>query len=243
MYPVLGWQYMYDCLLEAIGKKGQVRPNATVKRVIIEQGRAVGVELASGETITAPRVVVNLPVQELHQVVDEKLLPADFAALCKNLRPTAGVVLDYGLSRPISEDSGLWYLWEPMSFGIFTSNLCSAVAPPGKQLLTWFAPANVEDMADPQKAKALEQKLEAAIFKVFPALQDAQQWRRAMHLKVVDGVEVNVDQRRGKRPGYRVPGVEALFLVGDSLKGPGAGGDVGHESVLQCYREITGREL
>ena len=58
----------------------------------------------------------------------------------------------------------------------------------------------------------------------------------------VDGVEVNVDQHRKRRPGYRVPGVEGLFLVGDSLKAPGAGGDVGHESVLECYREITGRD-
>jgi hypothetical protein len=64
-----------------------------------------------------------------------------------------------------------------------------------------------------------------------------------MHLAMVDGVEVNVNQHRLKRPGFKVPGVGGLFLVGDSLKGAGAGGDVGHESVLGAYAEIAGREL
>jgi len=56
-------------------------------------------------------------------------------------------------------------------------------------------------------------------------------------------VEVNINQHREKRPGYSVPGIENLYLVGDSLKGPGAGGDVGHESVLGCYVEMTGKNV
>jgi len=98
-------------------------------------------------------------------------------------------------------------------------------------------------MEDETKASALEEQLEQAIFKQFPGLRDAIEWRRAMHLKMVDGVEVNVDQHRGKRPGYRVPGIDELFLAGDSLKGSGAGGDVGHESVLGCYKEMTGQDI
>jgi phytoene dehydrogenase-like protein len=131
---------------------------------------------------------------------------------------------------------------EPRSVGMFTSNLCPELAPPGKQLLTWFVPTNVSDMEDGTRAKEIEQSLERAIFKTFPGLESAIEWRRPLHLKMVDGVEVNVKQHRGRRPGYRIPGIDGLFLVGDSLKAPGAGGDVGHEAVLECYREMTGRE-
>jgi phytoene dehydrogenase-like protein len=243
MYPVQGWGYIYDTLLGAIRRKGEVRAGAKVKRVVIEGGRARGVELENGERLTAERVVVNLPVQQLFEVVDETATPADFAAKCKQLTPTAGVVLDYGLKERVSNDTGLWYLWEPMSFGVFTSNLRPEVAPPGKQLLTWFLPANVADMADPARAGKLEHELEAAIFRVFPGLEAAIQWRRAMHLTVVDGVEVNTRQHRLLRPGYRVPGVDGLFLVGDSLCAPGAGGDVGHEAVLGCYQEMMGKKV
>lgn len=243
MYPTKGWPYIYDVLEKVIKGQGELRTGAKVAKVLVEDGKATGVELDSGEVISAETVVVNLPCQQLFEVLDESLVPESFAKLCKQLKPTAGVVLDYGLDKRVSEDSGLWYLWEPMSFGMFTSNLCPQVAPPGKQLLTWFLPTQISDMEDSQKAKELEQKLEKEIFRTFPGIKDAILFRRALHLTMVDGVEVNVNQHRGKRPGYRVPGVEGLFLVGDSLKAPGAGGDVGHEAVLECYQEITGRKV
>ncbi|HUT55871.1 MAG TPA: NAD(P)/FAD-dependent oxidoreductase [bacterium] len=242
MYPVKGWRYIYDTLLREIGKNGEVRTGAKVKRVVVEGGKAVGVELETGERIGAERVVVNLPAQQVFDVVDPSLAPAEFVKLCRELTPTAGVSLDYGLKRRVSGDSGLWYLWEPMSFGMFTSNLCPELAPPGKQLLTWFVPANVSDMEDGGRAREIEENLERAIFKTFPGLEAAIEWRRALRLKMVDGVEVNVKQHRGKRPGYKIPGIDGLYLVGDSLQAAGAGGDVGHEAVLSCYREMTGRE-
>lgn len=243
MYPEKGWRYIYQTLTEVIEARGRIRTGAAVKRVMVEAGRVAGVELTSGERIAAPLVVVNLPVQQLFEALDPALVPPAFVEWCRGLKPTAGLSIDYGLSRKVSEDRGLWYFWAPMSFGVFTSNLCPELAPPGKQLLTWFRPAEPEEMADPEKAQPLESALETAIFRTFPGLESAIEWRRAVHLQMVDGVEVNVRQHREKRPGYRVPGLEGLFLVGDSLKAPGAGGDVGHEAVLECYTEMTGRRV
>ena len=71
-----------------------------------------------------------------------------------------------------------------------------------------------------------------------PVMENAIQWKRALHLPVVDGAVVNVNQTMDKRPGFRVPGVKGLFLVGDSTAAPGAGGDIGHESVHLAYEEI-----
>ncbi len=240
MYPARGWRYIYDTLQAQIEELGEIRTTAEVQRVLVQDGRACGVELASGEQIEAAQVVVSLPCQQLFEVLDESLVPESFAQRCKTLRPTAGVSIDYGLKRPISEDGGLWYLFEPMSFGMFTSNLCPEQAPAGKQLLTWFAPADLDDMCDKQTADGHEQALERAIFKLFPALPDAIEWRRAMQLRMVDGVEVNITQHRHKRPEMAVPKVDELFLVGDSLAADGAGGDVGHEAVLKCYQVMTG---
>lgn len=243
MYPVQGWEYIYTTLIEAIKEKGEIRTGTGVKSVIVENGRACGVELESGDRLEADRVVVTLPAQEIFHVIDESLVPKDFSALCKGLRPTAGVTIDYGLKQRISNDDGLWYFWKPMSFGLFTSNIRPETAPPGKQLLTWFCPAEHSEMEDEKKVCDLEKQLEQTIFDQFKGLENAIEWRRAMHLTMVDGVEINVDQHRGKRPGYLVPGIDELFLAGDSLKGAGAGGDVGHESVLGCYREMTGRDI
>jgi len=240
MYPTKGWRYIYDTLESVIKSGGEIKTGSPVKSVIVESGKAVGVELASGDRLEADRVVINIPVQKMLDVLDKSLVPAEFSSLCENLKPTAGVSVDYLLKKKVSQTTGLWYLWEPMSFGLFTSNLCPETAPSGKQLLTWFAPADLEVMKDEAAASALEEKLEAGIKKVFPEIEDAIEHRRVMKLRMVDGVEVNVDQHRKKRPGFTVPGVKGLFLVGDSLKGAGAGGDVGHESVLDCYEEMTG---
>ena len=55
---------------------------------------------------------------------------------------------------------------------------------------------------------------------------------------MVDGVEVNTEQHRFKRPSNHVPGISNLFITGDSVGGEGAGGDVGHTSVRACYEKI-----
>ena len=53
--------------------------------------------------------------------------------------------------------------------------------------------------------------------------------------QIFDGVEVNINQYREKRPKFRVPGIKNLYLVGDSTAGKGAGGDIGHNSVWDTY--------
>jgi len=242
MYPRHGWKEIYTILTKALGPDA-IRTGADVARVTVENGAATGVELVGGERIAADEVVVSLPVQNLFEILDPALVPADYVTMCQNLVPTAGVVLDYGLKRRISDDTGLWYLAEPLSFGIFTSNLCPEQAPAGKQLFTWFLPTNLADMVDETKGAALEQALERTLFRQWPGLQPAIEWRRAARVKMVDGVEVNVRQHRGRRPGCRVPGVGRMFLVGDSLNAAGAGGDIGHESVLECFKQMTGKEV
>jgi phytoene dehydrogenase-like protein len=60
---------------------GRVRIHETVARILVEDNRAVGVELASGERITARRVVSNLdPTSTFLRLMQEGQLPADYVA-------------------------------------------------------------------------------------------------------------------------------------------------------------------
>lgn len=243
MYPAGGWQILIELYIKTINKNGEIRYKSKVDSIIIEDGVARGVRMGN-ERIEAKNVIVSVPVQ---QIFESLLNPGDFpdeiVKKCKNLRSTSGVFIDYGLKKKISETSGLWYLWKPMSFGIFTSNLEPSLAPPGKQLLTWLYPTETEDMVSTEKAKERERELESALFELFPELEKNIEWRRAVHLKMVDGTEVNIEQYREKRVGPTIGNIKNLYLVGDSTSADGAGGDVGHESVLECYRAITGREV
>ncbi len=55
---------------------------------------------------------------------------------------------------------------------------------------------------------------------------------------MVDGVEVNIEQHQDKRTGNTIEGNFNLYITGDSVGGEGAGGDIGHTSVRQCYKKI-----
>lgn len=242
LYPSDGWKPIFDLFLSKIGKRGEVRTGCAVEKVLVSGGRTAGV-VAAGHEIQAETVVINLPAQQVFSILDEKDFPLDFVKTCGELRPTAGISIDYGLSRRVSDSRGLSFFTSPVSFGLFTSNLCPAVAPEGRQLFTVFMPAEIADIENAEKAAGLEQAVEQAAFMAFPEMASSVLWRRPMRLKMVDGAEVNVDQIHLDRPDFRAPGVENLFFVGDSTCAHGAGGDVGHESAVDCFKEITGREL
>ena len=66
-YPRGGGQVLAANLLDVIRSHGgAVRTQARVERIVVEAGRAVGVELASGETIRAPVVVSNADVKRTY---------------------------------------------------------------------------------------------------------------------------------------------------------------------------------
>ena len=66
---------------------GEVRTGAEVERVLVERGRAVGVALASGEELRAPRVLSNAdPKRTFLSLVDQRDLPNEFVARIRAYR-------------------------------------------------------------------------------------------------------------------------------------------------------------
>ena len=65
---------------------GQLLQPASVKRVLVENRAADGVELSDGEVIEAPNVVVSAPVWNLPALFDEGVLPWDLMARIDFLR-------------------------------------------------------------------------------------------------------------------------------------------------------------
>lgn len=243
MYPERGWKYIFDVLLDVIIQTGEVRNGLKAEKIVVKNGEAKGVDTAEGFFEAKAVICAVHPRDFLTGLIDESLIPPQILERFRTIRPTAGVSIDYCLSRKISDSTGLWYMWNPLSFGIFTSNLAPHLAPQGKSLLTFFYPTSVEDMESPEKAKKRAEELDEAVHRLFPSLKECVEWKRVSHLKMVDGVEVNIYQYAEKRPGYRIPGIGNLFFVGDWTCAEGAGGDIGHESVIGCYREITGKKI
>jgi phytoene dehydrogenase-like protein len=238
-YPRGGWAEIFSRFCNKVKEnKGEVHLSAKVNEIMINENfNAIGVKLGDKE-IYGEYIISTIPVQQLFTILDERLCNKEFVDQCKSLRPTAGVSIDFCLSKPVSEIDGVIFFEKPLSFGIITSNLSPEVAPPGKSLMTFVRIANVEDIKDKEKAKNLYRELRNTIIRFFPNTQENIIYERPLFFEMIDGVEVNTEQHRFRRPGNQVPGINNLFITGDSVGGEGAGGDVGHTSVRECYEKI-----
>jgi all-trans-retinol 13,14-reductase len=80
-YPVGGSERLAQVLVEAIeARGGTVRLKTRVERILIDNGRAIGVALADGRRITAGAVVANADVRRTFlELVGRNALPARFA--------------------------------------------------------------------------------------------------------------------------------------------------------------------
>ncbi|MBN1497349.1 MAG: NAD(P)/FAD-dependent oxidoreductase [Spirochaetes bacterium] len=241
-YPAAGWKPVHAALIREIEKAGAINCGVRVDSVIIDRGKAVGV-VAGGRRVMAERVVINVPVQELFTLMPDSAFSPAYVKMCRQLVPTSGIFFDIALDKRIADYDGLLYTYSPMTYGMITSNLVDGLAPEGGQVLTMLYPTSLEDVRDGALRIQRKDELWSAIKKYFPGIEQHILWMRESSLKMVDGAQVNTTQTEENRPGTSVPGVRNLFLVGDSISSPGAGGDIGNESVLAAYAAMTGNAL
>jgi phytoene dehydrogenase-like protein len=235
-YPKGGWQPIFDQLIAAINRNGEVRCNSKVTKILVENGVAIGVQVGA-TVINAKTIVSSVPIQQLFYILDEKFCPAPFVQRCKSLRPTMGVVIDFCLNRPVMKEA-LAFFEEPPGFALCPTNLDPSLAPPGKSILSAFAPTEDSIMKDPSKRQGFYKNFKEKLIRFFPDIPKSLENERPLFLEMVDGVEIAIDQYHGNLPTIDGTGIENFYLTGDSVGGEGAGGDVGHTSVRECFARI-----
>jgi len=237
-YPKGGWSPIFSQFSDKIKENGcMIKTNSKVQEIIIENGKAVAVRV-NNERISATNIISTIPVQKLFSILDERHCKEEFVKKCKNLRPTAGISIDFCLKKKISEIDGMIFFENPLSFGFIPSNLSPELVPKGKSLMSFLRVVNQEDIKNKSKAERLYQEFRQNIIRFFPDIDKYLFKERTLFLEMVDGVEVNIDQHQFKRPGNQIDNIANLWLTGDSIGGEGAGGDVGHTSVRDCYQKI-----
>jgi phytoene dehydrogenase-like protein len=100
---VHGGMGMVGTVLERAARTAgaEVRTNAPVRRVLVEDGAATGVELADGSVVTARRVISNAhPVSTMRDLVGEAHLPGEVADDVRRYRSRSGSVkVNFALSE------------------------------------------------------------------------------------------------------------------------------------------------
>ena len=235
-YPQGGSQRLADALVEAIREKGgEVHVRTPVRRILVEDGRAAGIETADGRRIIAPAVVSNADVRRtMLELAGAEHLPADYAARCRALRPsTSAFMVTLGLDILPDLPAMSFVLDEP-GVGIAVPSVHDAsLAPAGCAAVTLMrlAPADggwdrTADDYRERKARVGDAMIAAAA-RVIPDLerhivyrQDATAATFARYAHTTGGAIYGVDP--AQRPLPRKSPIPGLCLTGGGVfPGPG----------------------
>ncbi len=238
-YPAGGSQALADALAQSIrADGGEIRLRTSVTRILIEDGRAAGVETADGRIIRAPAVVSNADVRRtMLELVGAEHLPAAYAARCSALRPsTSAFMVTLGLDVVPDLPAMTFLPSDEAGFGMAVavpSTHDRSLAPAGHAAVTLLrlAPAdagwNRADPAYKARKRAEGDAMVAAAARLIPDLErhittrqeaSAATFARYAHTSAGSIYGIAPDQQRLTR---RSP-IPRLCLAGSGVfPGPG----------------------
>lgn len=235
-YPKGGSQKLADALADAItARGGEVCLRTPVRRILVEGGRAAGVETADGQILRAAAVVSNADVRRtLLELVGAEHLPADTAAQARALRPsTSAFMVTLALDMLPDLPAFSFLMDEPGMAVAIPSTHDETLAPAGCAAVSLIrlAPAGDGwDRAAPDyraRKKREGDAMIAAAARVIPDLerhilhrQDASAATFARYAHTTGGAIYGVDPEQGPPP--RKTPIPGLCLVGaGTFPGPG----------------------
>jgi prolycopene isomerase len=267
-YPKGGVGKIAEKLVEGLEKAGgEIEYKARVREIIIENGKAVGVELANGKQYRAKRVVSNATRWDTF----EKLLPVEKLPVreknwqkCYQKSPSflslhLGVkaeVLPEGTEchHILLED---WQNMEEEQGTIFVSIptlLDPSLAPPDHHIIHTFTPSWLDNWRGLSATEYEEKKEEAAanlierLEKIFPGLAAGLDYQEVGTPRTHRRFLGRIDGSYGPIPRHKLPGllrmpfnrtvIPGLYCVGDSTF-PGQGLNAVAFSGFACSHRIA----
>lgn len=265
-YPRGGMAGIVNPLVEAfIEKGGTLRVGSPVEQVVFEGRRVVGVRVRNDEAnpiarewhyyrtrlVTAPLVVLALPIWSLHQVLDmnprRSPLSSWWIKRIEDIRGERTGLFGYILAtrRPLHERSSfLSALHSPrtgLPFQAFSPTAYDqGLAPPGRYLLVTdnvAEPWEVEDKFN--LMKRMEQHWED-VKEMFGFSEEEVEFATPYFTAGCDGLARKPGLSGDFKPDVQAPDVEGLYFAGDTYLGRGLAVEGACRSALLCFERIVG---
>ena len=262
-YPSGGCRVIPQAYLNVLTDNGgEVRTNAGVKRIIVEEQEATGVELESGEVLKGDIIISNVdPGQTFLKMVGEEHISGDFSDQVKNIKYTPGAyVMKFALKKVITREKFIMYIPcpdvtdylhrleegevpEKVNLMIpVISNFDPGTAPEGHQLIIAGSFPAIEPKWDAWRRAVLN-----SVKDVFPDIEDHVLFIEETHPGVVGqlmgeggaviGMSQTIDQIGEKRLKQQTP-IKNLYQVGGEAGGWGIGTELAANSALELNEMI-----
>ncbi len=261
-YPQGGCIAITNAYIEAIRKfGGEVYTNSPVEKVIVENGKAVGV-VVKGEEYRAGMIVSNGDIKAtVLKLAGKEHFPADYVEYVEGLKYSwAGPVLRIALDKELTDIKMLSQFGEigqeqyyekiangimPKQFNLFfvvPSNFSPGVAPAGKQLLSVATPVPTD--TPKEVMEKLQEALLDTVEGLIPDLRKHIMWIDSMNIEATNamagengcviGVAQCVGQTGKNRPKIKTP-LEGLYIVGGEAGGAGVGIELCVNSAMEFF--------
>jgi protoporphyrinogen oxidase len=249
---------LYGPLLDAIVEAGgEVRLNTPVQDVIVEDGRAVGVEIDTGPRIAethvrdtvrmmADDVICTVPPWSLFNVVAASYFPPEYVTavteLSAKVSHVAGVT--YGVSEPAWDYELMrWYLPAMPKLGVVLGAYFEG--PSMLQFYTqlhWYEHPYLLDQRSAEnrrKTRAFLRDFEDEVLELFPEVVPTIRWRMPniapFSIAQAPGLVGDV------RPSWITP-IPHLYLVGNQVReARGIGHDAAAHVAIACANHLAPR--
>jgi all-trans-retinol 13,14-reductase len=247
-YPAGGSDRLTEALVAAIeARGGEVRLKTRAARILVEDGRAAGVELANGTRVAAGAVVSNADVRRTFlELVEARHVPQDFRARLAAAEPAASAFMVHLGVDYVPEGRPAIHVHGDNSVGVeILSKLDPSAAPPGHSTIgliklvtnaearAWFPGEGGDDWKALRFSREYEERkrtlgnaMIAAAETVLPGLtshivyrSEASPVTYARYDLASDGAIYGVS-RAGRLAGAKSP-LPGLVIAGAATHGPG----------------------
>ena len=265
-WPGQGWDGMFRDLHDAVVEHGgEVRLSTRAERVVIEDGRLIGVavgreprvipnEIFEEDVIEAGAVISTLPVWNVLRVVPPSDLPDWYVAQIRHLARVEFRATWLGVYVATEEpvhavdprELATWLATPSLPHAGFFFNQTAmdpSSSPPGTHLYVAGLDIPGEKVRDVKWMLRTMEAFERDLAAMYPGLERAV-WRRR-HLVHEPGLGViqkpNLVGRF--RPHWRAPNVEGLYFASDTFRSRGVGVDRAARAAVTVVEDYLGRRL
>jgi phytoene dehydrogenase-like protein len=251
-FPKGGWKQLIDKLQEAIMENGGViRTGKEVTGVWITDGsidgpKAAGIVFRGQTKEEANIVVLNAPLKQIPNLLEEKYLSDKLAQILHNgIQTSSSLVMDVAINTGIiGGKPDTIITLEPCIIFRINSKYDATIAPEGCQLLSAWMPIDSAKSKDKYYVDAKFKDIEQTMYRVFPNLGDSSPTIiRRMIFGTAIGFYPSPSMTRSRRPSVISPNVKNLYFVGDSTNATGIGGssDIAFSSAIECHDAIINK--